>query len=80
MRNTAYLLCGDWHLAEELTQTAFTKLYLAWRVDRHAALDQYRCGRSTAERRYPSCRMRGTGARSSAAAARGPDRRSPRGT
>jgi RNA polymerase sigma-70 factor (sigma-E family) len=42
MRNTAYLLCGDWHLAEDLTQTAFTKLYLAWRrVDRHEALDQY---------------------------------------
>ncbi len=42
MRNTAYLLCGDWHLAEDLTQTAFTKLYLAWRrVERHEALDQY---------------------------------------
>src|SRR5262245_12840833 len=42
LRNTAYLLCGDWHLAEDLVQTAFTKLYLAWhRVDRHEVLDQY---------------------------------------
>ncbi len=42
LRNTAYLLCGDWHLAEDLTQTAFTKLYRAWtRIDRHEVLDQY---------------------------------------
>ena len=42
MRGTAYLLCGDWHLAEDLTQTAFVKLYGAWsRVSRHEALDQY---------------------------------------
>lgn len=27
---TAYLLCGDWHHAEDLVQTALTKLYLAW--------------------------------------------------
>lgn len=24
---TAYLLCGDWHRAEDLTQTVLTKLY-----------------------------------------------------
>jgi RNA polymerase sigma-70 factor (sigma-E family) len=42
LRNTAYLLCGDWHLAEDLTQVTFTKLYRAWpRLDRHEALDQY---------------------------------------
>src|SRR3982750_2296369 len=42
LRNTAYLLCGDWHLAEDLTQTTFTKLYRAWsRIDRHEVLDQY---------------------------------------
>jgi RNA polymerase sigma-70 factor (sigma-E family) len=42
LRNTAFLLCGDWHLAEDLTQTAFTKLYRAWtRIDRHDVLDQY---------------------------------------
>ncbi len=31
---TAYLLCGDHHVAEDIVQTAFAKLYLAW--DRHA--------------------------------------------
>ncbi|GAA0709014.1 SigE family RNA polymerase sigma factor [Dactylosporangium roseum] len=42
MRRTAYLLCGDWHRAEDLVQTAFTRLYLAWgRVSRHDALDGY---------------------------------------
>jgi len=42
LRNMAYLLCGDWHLAEDLTQVSFTKLYQAWpRIDRHDALDQY---------------------------------------
>jgi RNA polymerase sigma-70 factor (sigma-E family) len=42
MRSTAYLLCGDWHHAEDIVQTAFTKLYLAWnRVARHEVLDAY---------------------------------------
>jgi len=42
LRSTAYLLCGDWHLAEDLTQIAVTKLYRAWhRLDRHDTLDQY---------------------------------------
>ncbi|GGP49856.1 SigE family RNA polymerase sigma factor [Saccharothrix coeruleofusca] len=42
MRGTAYLLCGDWHRAEDLVQATFTKLYLAWRrVARHDALDAY---------------------------------------
>ena len=42
IRATAYLLCHDWHLAEDLTQTTFIKLYHAWhRVSRHEVLDQY---------------------------------------
>jgi RNA polymerase sigma-70 factor (sigma-E family) len=42
MRGTAFLLCGDWHRAEDLTQVAFTKLYVAWnRVGRHEVLDGY---------------------------------------
>ncbi len=42
MRATAFLLCGDWHRAEDLTQTAFTRLYLRWnRVHRHESLDPY---------------------------------------
>jgi DNA-directed RNA polymerase specialized sigma24 family protein len=30
LRRTAYLGCGDWHLAEDLVQTALVKLYAAW--------------------------------------------------
>ncbi|MFC5265873.1 SigE family RNA polymerase sigma factor [Kribbella qitaiheensis] len=28
---TAYLLCGDWHRAEDVVSTAIVKLYVAWR-------------------------------------------------
>jgi RNA polymerase sigma-70 factor (sigma-E family) len=31
LRRTAYLLCGDWHTAEDLTQVALTRTLLAWR-------------------------------------------------
>ncbi|MBQ0982403.1 MULTISPECIES: SigE family RNA polymerase sigma factor [Micromonospora] len=42
MRGTAYLLCGDWHRAEDLVQSTFTKLYMAWnRTSRHEVLDAY---------------------------------------
>jgi RNA polymerase sigma-70 factor (sigma-E family) len=41
-RATAYLLCGDWHLADDLTQIAFAKLYLAWpRIQRKEPIDRY---------------------------------------
>jgi RNA polymerase sigma-70 factor (sigma-E family) len=42
MRGSAYLLCGDWHRAEDLVQNTFVKLYRAWnRVSRHERLDAY---------------------------------------
>ncbi len=42
VRRTAYLLCGDWHRADDLTQIAFVKLYGAWgKVRDRAALDAY---------------------------------------
>ncbi|RIJ71113.1 SigE family RNA polymerase sigma factor [Nakamurella silvestris] len=42
VRRTAYLLCGDWHKADDLAQTAFVKLYGAWtRVREPKALDAY---------------------------------------
>jgi RNA polymerase sigma-70 factor (sigma-E family) len=42
MRGTAYLLCGDWHRAEDLVQTSFVKLYRAWhRVGKQETLDAY---------------------------------------
>jgi RNA polymerase sigma-70 factor (sigma-E family) len=30
LRRTAYLVVHDWHLAEDLTQQALAKLYVAW--------------------------------------------------
>jgi RNA polymerase sigma-70 factor (sigma-E family) len=30
LRRVAYAICGDWHHAEDLLQTAFVKLYVAW--------------------------------------------------
>ncbi len=42
MRGTAFLLCGDWHRAEDLVQTTFVKLYRAWnRIDARHAMDVY---------------------------------------
>ena len=31
LRRTAYLLCGDWHTAEDLAQTTLAKMFVAWR-------------------------------------------------
>ena len=35
LRRTAYLLCGDWHLAEDLVQSALARVFVAWRRIRH---------------------------------------------
>lgn len=58
MRGTAYLLCGDWHRAEDLVQQTFTKIYLAWRrIQRHESMDSYT--RQTLVRTFLSERRRG---------------------
>ncbi|MFG3703137.1 sigma factor [Micromonospora sp. NPDC047670] len=31
LRRTAYLLCGDWHTADDLVSTALVKLLRHWR-------------------------------------------------
>jgi RNA polymerase sigma-70 factor (sigma-E family) len=42
LRSTAYLMCGDWHHAEDITQAALIKLYLVWpKLDHHDMLDGY---------------------------------------
>lgn len=42
LRKVAYLLCGDWHRADDLVQTAVTKLYVNWhRAGKVANLDGY---------------------------------------
>jgi RNA polymerase sigma-70 factor (sigma-E family) len=31
LRRTAFLLCGDWHSAEDLVQSTLAKVFVAWR-------------------------------------------------
>ncbi len=42
LRRIAYAVCGDWHRADDLVQTALVKLYVAWpRVRRDGAEEAY---------------------------------------
>jgi len=42
LRRIAYAVCGDWHRADDLLQTALTRLYVAWpRVRRDGTPDAY---------------------------------------
>ncbi|MCF2528355.1 SigE family RNA polymerase sigma factor [Yinghuangia soli] len=42
LRRTAYLLCGDWHHAEDLVQTTFAQVYARWhRVRDPNAMNAY---------------------------------------
>ena len=42
LRRLAYSLCGDWHAADDVVQTALAKLYVAWpRVSRASDQDAY---------------------------------------
>ena len=42
LRRTAFLLCGDWHLAEDLVQVALIKLYRVWpKAARTGPVDNY---------------------------------------
>jgi RNA polymerase sigma-70 factor (sigma-E family) len=42
LRQTAYLLCGDWHRAEDLVQDALGRLYVHWRrASRAENVDAY---------------------------------------
>lgn len=42
LRRIAYAICGDWHRAEDVLQTAFVKLYVAWpRIHRQGNEDAY---------------------------------------
>src|SRR5882757_1610664 len=57
LRRTAFLLCGDWHQAEDLVQLALAKLYGAWRrLDRSGSVDGY--ARRTLLRAYLDERRR----------------------
>jgi RNA polymerase sigma-70 factor (sigma-E family) len=41
LRRTAYLILRDWHLAEDVTQQAFAKVYVAWPRIRRETRDAY---------------------------------------
>ncbi|MCW2791167.1 MAG: SigE family polymerase sigma factor [Nocardioides sp.] len=42
LRRAAYAICGDWHRADDLLQTALTKLYVAWpRLERQGGEEAY---------------------------------------
>jgi RNA polymerase sigma-70 factor (sigma-E family) len=42
LRRTAFLLCGDWHTAEDLAQTALAKVFVSWRkIKRRGAAHAY---------------------------------------
>ncbi|GAA3749514.1 SigE family RNA polymerase sigma factor [Micromonospora maritima] len=65
LRRTAYLLCRDWHTADDLVSITFSKLYRNWRRARDADnLDAYVRGMLTNawldERRRPWRRERST--------------------
>jgi hypothetical protein len=42
LQRTAFMLCGDWHTAEDLAQTALAKVYVSWRkINRRGAAHAY---------------------------------------
>lgn len=42
LRRSAYLMCGNWHTAEDLAQTTLTKMFVSWRrVRRNDAVFAY---------------------------------------
>lgn len=42
LRRSAYLMCRDWHLAQDLTQHTLAKMYAVWdRVRTNASLEAY---------------------------------------
>ena len=42
LRRTAYLMCGDWHRAEDAAQDALVKVYRRWHlIDRTQGLNGY---------------------------------------
>ena len=47
LRRTAFLLCGDWHVAENLTQASLAKVFVAWRrISRFESWSKRSCASS----------------------------------
>ena len=54
LRRTAFLMCHDWHLAQDLTQITLAKLYVNWaRVAQSSSIEAY----SRAHLKVPSLAM-----------------------
>jgi RNA polymerase sigma-70 factor (sigma-E family) len=57
LRRQAFLLCGDWHEADDLVQDTFSLMYRKWAsINRRGALDGY--ARTVLIRRFLSVRRR----------------------
>jgi RNA polymerase sigma-70 factor (sigma-E family) len=42
LRRTAFLMCGNWHTAEDLAQTTLAKMFVSWRkIKRRGAVHAY---------------------------------------
>jgi RNA polymerase sigma factor (sigma-70 family) len=52
LQQAGYLMCRDWHLAQDLTQATLTRVYLAWaRIGRTGA-DRYAYARTVLMRQF----------------------------
>ena len=63
LRRIAYAICGDWHRADDLVQTALVKLYVAWpRVRREGGRrptpGRSSCARTSTSRGVPGAASR----------------------
>jgi len=57
LRRTAFLLCGDWHTAEDLAQIALAEVFVSWRrISQRDAAQAYATG--TLGNRYLAGRRR----------------------
>jgi RNA polymerase sigma factor (sigma-70 family) len=52
LQQAAYLMCRDWHLAQDLTQATLTRVYLAWSRIGRAGADRYAYARTVLIRQF----------------------------
>lgn len=52
LQQAAYLMCRDWHLAQDLTQTTLTRVFLSWGRIGRAGADRYAYARTVLMRQF----------------------------
>jgi RNA polymerase sigma-70 factor (sigma-E family) len=53
LRRTAFLLCGNWHTAEDLAQTTLAKMFVSWhKIKRRGAVHAYAYAKRTLVNTY----------------------------